>query len=158
MMIESRLSSLRAGPRTNLARACPGLDDLLKAPLMLPTLLAMVFLLLGCGQDSEAGTTAELAASFEGSPAKEDVIKANAAFEEGRKKSYLVFRLLISQTGFVIHNSRIKRLPEAGQQPVAHIVSVGFVSVKFVLQGAVLQTGADNEACNGKYRRGKRPP
>ena len=89
MMIESRLSALSADPRTHSAPACPGLDDLRKAPLLLPTLLAMAFLLLGCGQDSEADATAELAASFEGSPAKEDVIKANAAFEESRYKDSL---------------------------------------------------------------------
>jgi hypothetical protein len=89
MMIESRLPTLTAGPRANSARACPRLNDLLKAALLLPILLAMTFLLPGCGQDSEADATAELAASFEGSPAKEDVIKANAAFEEGRYKDSL---------------------------------------------------------------------
>ncbi len=57
-------------------------------PLFL-TYLGMVFLLLGCGKDPEGDATAELAASFEGSPAKEDVIKANAAFEEGRYKESL---------------------------------------------------------------------
>ncbi|MHC4227597.1 MAG: hypothetical protein ACYSWW_16150 [Planctomycetota bacterium] len=53
------------------------------------TCLGIVLLLLSCGKNPEADATAELAASFENSPAKEDVIKANAAFEEGRYKESL---------------------------------------------------------------------
>jgi len=50
----------------------------------------MTFLLLcGCRKDQQADATAELAASFEGSPAKEDVLQANAAFEESRYKDSL---------------------------------------------------------------------
>lgn len=51
--------------------------------------LSVVLLLTGCGRDPKADATAELAASFEGSPAKEDVIQANAAFEQGRYKDSL---------------------------------------------------------------------
>lgn len=51
--------------------------------------LSVVLLLTGCGRDPKADATAELAASFEGSPAKEDVMQANAAFEEGRHKDAL---------------------------------------------------------------------
>ncbi len=51
----------------------------------------MVFILLSCGKksSSEEDATAELAASFEGSPVKEDVVKANTAFMEGRYKESL---------------------------------------------------------------------
>jgi hypothetical protein len=45
---------------------------------------------LGCGENPEADATNELAASFEGSPAQEDVVKANTAFNEGRYKDSLV--------------------------------------------------------------------
>jgi hypothetical protein len=38
----------------------------------------------GCGKSPQASATADLAASFEGSPSKEDVLKANVAFDEGR--------------------------------------------------------------------------
>ncbi|MFZ2146134.1 MAG: hypothetical protein WAV28_02845 [Sedimentisphaerales bacterium] len=68
-----------------------GLNGLLRSRfLLLPVHLGMVFLLLGCGKNPEADATAELADSFEGSPAKEDVIKANVAFKEGRYKESLV--------------------------------------------------------------------
>ncbi len=65
--------------------------SLLKRRLLLLTCLGMVFLFLSCGKksQSQADATAELAASFEGSPAKEDVIKANAALMEGRYKESL---------------------------------------------------------------------
>ena len=67
-----------------------GLKGLLKSRLFLLTYLGMVFLLTSCGKKPETDATAELAASFEGSPAKDDVIKANAAFKEGRYKESLV--------------------------------------------------------------------
>ena len=57
---------------------------------LLLTCLGLVFLLLGCGENEQADATDELAASFEGSPAREDVIEANAAFSEGRYKDALV--------------------------------------------------------------------
>ncbi|MBM4025059.1 MAG: hypothetical protein FJ280_06565 [Planctomycetes bacterium] len=60
--------------------------------------LGMGFLLAGCGQDPQANATADLAASFEGSPAREDVLKAKAAFEEGRyKESLLLFHQVVSR-------------------------------------------------------------
>jgi len=48
-----------------------------------------VLLLVGCGRDPKVDATSELANSFDGSPAKEDVMQANAAFEEGRYKDSL---------------------------------------------------------------------
>jgi len=51
--------------------------------------LGLLLPLLGCGENPETKATDELAASFEGSPAKEDTIKANAAFNEGRYKDSL---------------------------------------------------------------------
>jgi len=59
-------------------------------PLLL-IFLATIVLLLSCGKKSpsQADATSELAASFEDSPAKEDVIKANTAFMEGRYKESL---------------------------------------------------------------------
>ena len=62
-----------------------------------PVALVFVLLLPGCGKDPEADATAELAASFEDSPAKADVVKANAAFEERRYKDSL--KLLHSVVG-----------------------------------------------------------
>jgi hypothetical protein len=63
----------------------------LKSHLLLLISLTMIFIIPGCGKksQSDADATAELAASFEGSPAKEDVIKANTAFMEGRYKESL---------------------------------------------------------------------
>lgn len=63
---------------------------LLRRRLLLLTCLGLLFLLLGCGENPEADATDELAASFEGSPAQEDVIEANAAFNDGRYKDALV--------------------------------------------------------------------
>ena len=80
---------------------------LLKSRLFLLTYLGMVFLLISCGKNPEADVTAELAASFEGSPAKEDVIKANAAFKEGRYKESLV--LLHKVVGSVDLTERQKK-------------------------------------------------
>ena len=62
-----------------------------KSFLVLLTYTVMAFLLISCGKksQSQADATAELAASFEGSPAKEDVIKANTAFIEGHYKESL---------------------------------------------------------------------
>ena len=63
--------------------------------------LAIIVLLLSCGKKSpsQADATAELAASFEGSPAKENVIKANTAFIEGRYKESLEFLHKVVGTG-----------------------------------------------------------
>jgi hypothetical protein len=89
MMVPSKRSISRAGPKTRSAHAGSGLNDLLRSPLLLLTHFAMILLLLGCGKNPEADATAELSASFEGSPAKEDVMQANAALEEGRYKDSL---------------------------------------------------------------------
>jgi len=53
---------------------------------LLGSLTLVLILIGGCGKDPEAEATSELAASFEGTPAKEDVMAAKAAFEEGRYK------------------------------------------------------------------------
>jgi hypothetical protein len=63
--------------------------DLLRGPLLFIG-LGLIFSLLSCGENPEAEATDELAASFEGSPAHEDIIKANTAFNEGRYKDSLV--------------------------------------------------------------------
>ncbi len=80
----SQMSNKRYFPAT-------GPTALRKSSLLLLTCLATIFLLLSCSKKSpsQADATAELAASFEGSPAKEDVIKANTAFKEGRYKESL---------------------------------------------------------------------
>ena len=52
--------------------------------------LGPILPLLGCGENSDTQATDELAASFEGSPAKEDILKANTAFSEGRYKDSLL--------------------------------------------------------------------
>ncbi len=77
------------GAKAQRHKVIAGLFVPLSLCAFVPLFLGMVFLLFGCGKDPEADATAELAASFEGSPAKEDVIKANAAFEEGRYKESL---------------------------------------------------------------------
>jgi hypothetical protein len=61
--------------------------------------LGMAFLLLGCGKGPQANATADLAASFEGSPAQEDVLKANAAFEQGRYKDSLLLLHKVASRG-----------------------------------------------------------
>jgi len=90
MMILSKCSISEFGPKKQPATTGARLNGMIKSSLFLLTYLEMAFLLLGCGKNPEADVTAELAASFEGSPAKEDVIKANAAFMEGRYKESLV--------------------------------------------------------------------
>jgi len=90
MMIPSKLSILKTGPKARSAAGDTWLNGMLKSCLFLLTYLGMLFLLTSCSKNPEADVTAELAASFEGSPAKEDVIKANAAFKEGRYKDSLV--------------------------------------------------------------------
>jgi len=80
---------------------------MLRSRLFLLTYLGMLFLLTSCSKNPEADVIAELAASFEGSPAKEDVIKANAAFEEGRYKESLV--LLHKVVGSVELTERQKK-------------------------------------------------
>ncbi len=62
---------------------------MLGGPLLLVFFLLTVTLPFGCRRDPKADATTELSASFEGSPAKEDVMQANAAFGEGRYKDSL---------------------------------------------------------------------
>ncbi|MHC4118836.1 MAG: hypothetical protein ACYSWO_15155 [Planctomycetota bacterium] len=75
--------------------------------LILRVTLVFALLPVGCGKDPEADATAELAASFEGSPAKEDVVKANTAFEERRYKDSL--KLLHAVVGRTALTERQKR-------------------------------------------------
>ena len=49
----------------------------------------LALLATGCGRGPQRDATAELVASFEGSPAQDDVVKAQAAFAEGRYKDSL---------------------------------------------------------------------
>ena len=58
--------------------------------LFLAYFLIALFM-LGCDKKTQADITGELAASFEGSQVKEDIIKANTAFSEGRYKESLEF-------------------------------------------------------------------
>ncbi len=61
--------------------------------------LGVALSLLGCGKNPQADATNELAASFEGSPAREDILKANTAFNEGRyKDSLLLLHKVVSHT------------------------------------------------------------
>ena len=65
----------------------------------LPICLGLLLLLLSCSEDPRADATNELAASFEGSPAREDILKANTAFNEGRyKDSLLLLHKVVSHT------------------------------------------------------------
>jgi len=81
----------------------------LKSRPILFICLAIIVLLVSCGKKSpsQADATAELLASFEGSPAKEDVIKANTAFMEGRYKESL--NLLHKVVGSGILTERQKK-------------------------------------------------
>lgn len=75
--------------RTRLVPESSRLPVARNNPLLLAILLMAVLLLVGCGRDPKADTTSELANSFDGSPAKEDIMQTNAAFEEGRYKDSL---------------------------------------------------------------------
>jgi len=107
MMILSKRSISEVAPKRQSSPFGSRLNGMLKSRLFLLTYLGMVFLLISCGKNPEADVTAELAASFEGSPAKEDVIKANAAFKEGRYKESLV--LLHKVVGSVDLTERQKK-------------------------------------------------
>ncbi|MCP4256485.1 MAG: hypothetical protein GY774_03040 [Planctomycetes bacterium] len=100
----SHLSRKRYIPPT-----AAGLNGLLKSFLLILACSGTVFLLLSCGKKSpsQADATAELAASFEGSPAKEDVIKANTALTEGRYTESL--NLLHKVVGSVVLTERQKK-------------------------------------------------
>ena len=61
--------------------------------------LGLLLLLLSCSENPQADATNELAASFDGSPAREDILKANAAFNEGRyKDSLLLLHKVVNHT------------------------------------------------------------
>ena len=107
MMILSKCSISKGCPKRQPATTGTGLNTTLKSRMFLLTYLGMLFLLTSCGNNPEADVTAELAASFEGSPAKEDVIKANDAFKEGRYKESLV--LLHKVVGSVDLTERQKK-------------------------------------------------
>ncbi len=107
MIILSKHSISKVGLKRQSAQTGAWLNGLLKSRMFLLTYLGMLFLLTSCGKNPEADVTAELAASFEGSPAKEDVIKANAAFKEGRYKESLV--LLHKVVGSVDLTERQKK-------------------------------------------------
>jgi len=107
MMILSKRSISEVGPKRQPTATAAGLNAMLKIRLFLLTYLGMLFLFTSCGKNPEADVTTELAASFEGSPAKEDVIKANAAFKKGRYKESLV--LLHKVVGSVDLTERQKK-------------------------------------------------
>ncbi len=107
MIILSKHSISKVGLKRQSAQTGAWLNGLLKSRMFLLTYLGMLVLLTSCGKNPEADVTAELAASFEGSPAKEDVIKANAAFKEGRYKESLV--LLHKVVGSVDLTERQKK-------------------------------------------------
>jgi hypothetical protein len=107
MMILSKHSISEVGLKRQSPTTGAWLNIMLKSHLFLLTYLGMLFLLTSCGKNPEADVTAELAASFEGSPAQEDVIKANAAFKEGRYKESLV--LLHKVVGSVDLTERQKK-------------------------------------------------
>lgn len=61
--------------------------------------MGLLLLLLSCSKNPQADATNELAASFEGSPVREEIIKANAAFEAGHyKDSLLLLHKVVSRT------------------------------------------------------------
>ncbi len=88
-MIPSKPSISRIDSGIRLTPAGLADSGLPGCPLLLVVFLSAVALPVGCGRDPKADATTELSASFEGSPAKEDVMQANAAFSEGRYKDSL---------------------------------------------------------------------
>ena len=108
-MILSKHSISRQFRKRHLPPTTTGLNGLIKSSLLLLTCFVTVFLLLSCGKksQSQADATAELAASFEGSPVQEDVIKANTALMEGNYKESL--NLLHKVVGSVALNERQKK-------------------------------------------------
>ncbi len=75
----------------------------------------VALLLFGCGKDPQENAAAELAASFEGSPAKEDVLQASAAFEEGRYKDSLVLLNKVAGYGDLTENQKQAMAAIVGQ-------------------------------------------
>ncbi len=85
----SKFSGFIIGRRVWAVTIVFGNSGLLNSALSLMVFLSAVLLPVGCGRDPKADATTELADSFEDSPAREDVIKANTAFEQGRYKESL---------------------------------------------------------------------
>ncbi len=108
-MILSKHSIYQVPRKRHSPPTAAGFSGLLKIRLLLLACLGIVFLLLSCSKKSpsEADATAELLASFEDSPAKEDVIKANTALTEGRYKESL--NLLHKVVGSVVLTERQKK-------------------------------------------------
>ncbi len=73
--------------------------DLARGLLFLLVCLAVIAPLPGCRRAPKVDATADLAASFEGSPAQGDVLKANTAFEEGRYKDSLLLLHKVASRG-----------------------------------------------------------
>jgi len=86
-----------------------------KRHLVLLFVSAIALLLCGCGKEPQENATDELAASFEGSPAKEDVLQANAAFEEGRYKDSLVLLNKVAGSGNLTENQKKAMAAIVGQ-------------------------------------------
>ena len=107
-MISSKHSILRESRKRQLPLTT-GLNLPLKNFLLILVCLAMVFILLSCGKksQSQADATAELAASFEGSPVLEDVLKANTALMEGNYRESL--NLLHKVVGSIALTERQKK-------------------------------------------------
>ena len=82
-------------------------SGLLNSFLLLMVFLSAVLLPIGCGRDPKADATTELAASFEDSPIKEDVINANTAFEQGRyKESLQLLHKVVSRGDLTEHQKK----------------------------------------------------
>ncbi|UCC96947.1 MAG: hypothetical protein JSW66_14015 [Phycisphaerales bacterium] len=88
-MILSKPSVSKIGCQKWLVPIGLGHRDFLNRPLFLVAFLSVALLPMGCRRDPQVDATAELSASFEGSPAKEDVMQANLAFEEAHYKDSL---------------------------------------------------------------------
>jgi hypothetical protein len=115
MMIPSKRSISEVGLKRQSAPSGAGLNGLLRSRLLLLTYLGMVFLLLGCGKNPGADATAELAVSFEGSPAKDNVIKANTAFKEGRYKDSLYLLHKVASRGDLTERQKMAMAGIVGQ-------------------------------------------
>jgi len=105
-MTQSKSPVSNIGQNKHTAPAGSRLKNSPKGPLLLLILPAIIFLLLSCGKDPEADVTTELAASFADSPAKEDIIQAKTAFEEGRYKESLQLLYKVVSSGGLTERQR----------------------------------------------------
>ena len=108
MMILSINSTAQKSRKRDLPPTSKKTYGQLKNYPLLLICLATILLLLSCGKKSpsQADATAELAASFEGTPAREDVIKANTAFLEGRYKESLNLLHKVVSSGALTENQK----------------------------------------------------